>query len=131
MFRSLPTCMIILAFLLSCVPTGRAWGQQDLAPIAYTIKFPDLAKHKAEITATIPTEKSTSIELMMPIWSPGFYRVENYANLVENFTANTPEGTRLTVEQPRKNRWKIQTNGAPVVTISYQLLCNAGFVTKN
>lgn len=123
--------IVTLAFLLGCFPLGQVCGQQDLLPISYSIKFPDLEKHKAEITANIPTDKSPSIELMMPIWSPGFYRVENYANQVENFTASTLEGTRLNVEQPRKNRWKIQTNGAPVVTISYLLHCNARFVTKN
>lgn len=122
----------ILIFLTWDLPsTIQASDLHESVPVVYTIKFSDLEKHKAEIVASVPTAKRPSIELMMPIWSPGFYRVENYANQVENFIARTPDGISLTVEQPRKNRWSIQTNGAPIVIISYQLLCKVRFVTKN
>ena len=35
-----------------------------------------------------------SIEIMMAVWSPGFYRVEGYADQVENLEARTTDGTR-------------------------------------
>jgi predicted metalloprotease with PDZ domain len=104
---------------------------QEPEPIIYSIKFPDLEKHKAEVTATIPTGLQQSVEVMMPVWSPGFYRVENYANRVESFAATAPGGQKLLVEQPRKNRWKIHTNGSSAITISYRLLCQTRFVTGN
>jgi predicted metalloprotease with PDZ domain len=68
---------------------------------------------------------------MMPVWSPGFYRVENYANKLDQFKARAPDGTELAVEQPRKNRWKFPTRGAERVTVSYRLLGNARSVTQN
>jgi predicted metalloprotease with PDZ domain len=68
---------------------------------------------------------------MMPVWSPGFYRVEDYANRIQSLSARAPDGKTLEVEQPRKNRWLIRTNGAPTVIVSYRLLCNGRSVTTN
>jgi predicted metalloprotease with PDZ domain len=69
--------------------------------------------------------------MMMAVWSPGFYRAEDYANRVEGLSARSQSGAALEVQQPRKNRWLIQTNGAPEVILSYRLLCNQRSVTTN
>ncbi len=104
---------------------------QRLAPIVYTISAPAPETHFAVIEARVPTEKKATIELMMPVWSPGFYRVEDYAGKVQDFAARTPEGTALTVEQPQKNRWRISTGGARTVVVTYRLLCTGRSVTTN
>ena len=71
-------------------------------PIVYTVKFPSPEKHVAEVEAVFPTEKRPSIELMMAVWSPGFYRVEDYAKRVEGLSARTPDGMALEVEHRRR-----------------------------
>src|SRR5438874_4072220 len=80
--------------------------------IVYTMRFPAPETHVAEIEAVIPTDKRAFIELMLPVWSPGYYGAGNYARNVQEFTARTPEGVPLTVEKPKDNHWRIQTNGA-------------------
>jgi predicted metalloprotease with PDZ domain len=100
-------------------------------PIVYTVTMPTASTHFAEVTATFPTARQTSIDVMMPIWSPGFYRVENYATRVHELSVRTPEGIALAVTQPRKNRWQIQTRGAPSVVVSYRIFCNERSVTTN
>jgi predicted metalloprotease with PDZ domain len=102
-----------------------------LEPIVYTVKFPEPAKHYALVEAVVPTGKQAAVELMMPVWTPGFYRVENYAGKVDNLSARTPEGKMLPVEQPRKNRWRVQVGGAPAVVVSYRLGCTGRSVTGN
>lgn len=109
-------------------PAGTA---RTLDPIAYTVKFPAPETHFAEVTAMVPTGRRASVELMMPVWTPGFYRVEDYAGKVQDFAVRTPDGKPLPVEQPQKNRWRIQTGGAPSVVVSYRLLCNSRSVTTN
>jgi predicted metalloprotease with PDZ domain len=69
--------------------------------------------------------------MMMPIWSPGFYRVEDYASRIQSLSARAPDGKTLEVEQPGKNRWLIRTGGASSVIVSYRLLCNRRSVTTN
>src|SRR6266542_4389213 len=93
------------------------------------MRFPAPETHVAEIEAVIPTDKRAFIELMLPAWSPGYYGAGNYARNVQEFTTRTPEGVPLTVEKPKANHWRIQTNGARKIVITYRLLCQSNFVT--
>ncbi len=114
-------------WLLGAMPqTARA-----LEPLVYTVRFPAPETHLAEVEVAIPTSKRATIELMLPVWSPGFYRVEDYASRVQSLSARTSDGQALTVEQAQKNRWRIATNGAARVIVSYKLLCNGRSVTTN
>jgi predicted metalloprotease with PDZ domain len=99
--------------------------------IAYTVKFPAPGQHQAEVAAVYPTGGRAAIELRMPIWTPGFYRVENYAGKVRGLSARTPDGQALPVERPKKNRWTIPTGGAKKVLVSYKLQCDSRSVTTN
>lgn len=96
---------------------------RGLDPIVYSIKFHAPDTHFAEVEVSAPTGKRPSIEMMMAVWSPGFYRVENYPTRVQDFAARTTEGAALQFEQPEKNRWRIQTGGRPTVMVSYRLHC--------
>ena len=127
--RNLVWLVALFAALADWMPTTES--ARKLEPIVFTVKFPAPETHFAEVIATVPTEKRARIELMMPIWSPGFYRVEDYAGKVQELTARTSEGKPLPVEQPQKNRWRIQTSGASSVIVSYRLFCNSRSVTTN
>jgi predicted metalloprotease with PDZ domain len=68
---------------------------------------------------------------MMPIWSPGYYKVENYADQVLDFSAGTPSGTTLAVEHVARNRWRIATDGATEVVLHYRVTADRQFVTAD
>lgn len=108
-----------------------AIAAEALEPIVFTVRFPAPGKHLAEVEASYPAEARASIELMMPIWTPGFYRVENYAGQVQQLSARTADQQTLAVEQPKKNRWTIRTAGATRVVVSYTLKCESRSVTTN
>src|SRR6516225_8459019 len=97
---------LVLFWLVASAPLAAA--AQALEPIVYTVKFPEPAKNYALVEAAVPAAGRTAVEMMMPIWTPGYYRVENYAGRVEGLAARTPDGMPLKVEQPRKNRWLIE-----------------------
>ena len=100
-------------------------------PIVYAIRFPTPEKHTAEVVATIPTGQRPTVELMMAVWSPGFYRVEDYAKNVHDLSVTRPDGTKLVVEQT-KNRWLVRGSDAwKSITVSYRLTCDRKSVTLN
>src|SRR5262249_998947 len=105
----------------SAVPTPES--------IVYTMRFAAPETHIAQIEAVIPTGNRASIELMMPVWSPGYYAAGNYARNIEDFTARGADGTALRVEKPKENHWRIQAAGAASIIIAYRLLCESTFVT--
>jgi predicted metalloprotease with PDZ domain len=118
--------------LICTVATGsQSVAAQALEPIVYTVKLPAPDTHVAEVEAAYPTGSKASIEVMMPMWTPGFYKVENYSGKIQTLTARAANGIALQVDQPKKNRWHIQTAGAPAVILSYKLLCTGRSVTTN
>ncbi|HYT88075.1 MAG TPA: hypothetical protein VEL76_05100 [Gemmataceae bacterium] len=111
--------------------TALASAAQAQAPITYTVKFPELARNYALVEAAVPTGKQASIDLMLPVWTPGFYRVEDYAGKVQSLAARAPDGAALQADRVLKNRWRVQTSGAATVHVSYKLLCTGRSVTGN
>jgi predicted metalloprotease with PDZ domain len=120
---------LIFAVLLTifCGPS-RAEAPE---PIVYTIKMPAPEKHAVEIEAVVPTGNRPAIDVMMAVWSPGFYRVQDHAKQVDMLAARTADGKSLDVEQPEKNHWKVATEGAAKVVLSYRLTCQQISVTTN
>jgi predicted metalloprotease with PDZ domain len=68
---------------------------------------------------------------MMAVWTPGFYKVENYATRVRDVSAHAPDGSTRTIAQPLPNRWRIDTGRAAAVIVTYEVLCNERSVTTN
>ncbi len=102
-----------------------------LPAIVYRVRFPEPARNYALVDAAIPTGKQPSVELMMPVWTPGYYRVEDYAAKVRDLTARTPDGAAPAVERVKPNRWRVPTGGAATVHVSYKLTCTGRSVTGN
>ena len=84
-------------------------AQRALEPIVYTMRFPDPASKTFTVEMTVPTDKRESVDLMMAIWSPGFYGMQNYADRVSSVrSARAPTAPRSTSRSRRRaaGRWR-------------------------
>lgn len=100
-------------------------------PIVYTVRIADPESHYLEVEASVPTDGRASLELMMPTWSPGYYRVENYFERVDRFAARDAGGRPLAVDRPSPNRWRVQSGDGRTIVVSYRVLCTQQSVTTN
>ncbi len=126
--RRTPHALLVAALVVLGWTSGTA-RQPD--PITYTVRIPDPASHLIEVTALVPSDGRQAIELMMPVWSPGYYRVEDYAANVRDLRATTPNGAALPVDTVRPSHWRVETGGASQVRLSYEVFCNERSVTTN
>jgi predicted metalloprotease with PDZ domain len=104
---------------------------QTLDPIRYTVSFPAPHTHYLEVEASYPTERRSYIDLMMAVWTPGSYLIREYERHVEGLTATDSRRAPLEVEKTRKNRWRVTTNGAPVVSVRYRVYAHEMTVRTN
>src|SRR5262245_52940533 len=125
--------LLLRALILVCLTAAaRPLAQTEtLEPIQYTLRVVDAEKHLAAVDARVPTDGRASIDLMMPIWTPGFYVVDDYASRVRDVTVKSLDGTALTISKPKSNRWTVETKNAPYVTLSYVLVAQGRSVTSN
>lgn len=101
-------------------------------PITYTLRFPSPQSHYVEVEAVVPTEGRGSIELMMPVWTPGSYLIREYARHVEDLKAFGMDGEALRARKSSKNRWRIETGGLlSEIRVAYRVYCREMAVQTN
>jgi predicted metalloprotease with PDZ domain len=89
--------------------------------VAYTVTVKNPASHLYDIEMSIKGIRETSVSVSMPAWSPGMYRIENYARNVQNFRASNMRNQSLKSEQTDKQTWRIVKQPADDVEIQYQV----------
>ena len=104
---------------------------QSLEPISYILRFPEPHSHYMEVEAIIPSTDQATIDLMMPVWTPGSYFVREFARNLENITARTPSGSELIIESTRKNRWVVKVSGSEPIILSYRVYSHEMSVRTN
>jgi predicted metalloprotease with PDZ domain len=118
-----------LALIVLCLVAVPATAQ-PLAPIRYTVRFPAPQTNYLDVEAVVPTAGQPSVEMLMAVWTPGSYLVREYARNVEDVKAMAGR-TPLTIDKTRKNRWRIETNGAAEVTLTYRVYAHEMSVRTN
>lgn len=96
---------------------------ETLAPIRYSLSFPAPQTHYVEVRARVPTDRRPTVDLMMPVWTPGSYLVRDYSRQVEGVEARGIGDVSLRVTKTAKNHWQVETAGVPVITVSYRVYC--------
>ncbi len=115
----LPTLILAMSFPSDAAAQARQ-APAAPEPIRYTLNFPAPQTHYVDVEATVPTRGRPQIELEMAVWTPGSYLVREYSRHVDEATAMAG-GQARPVEKTAKNRWRVQTGGAPTVTVRYRV----------
>jgi predicted metalloprotease with PDZ domain len=113
-----------LASCLSVLVAPAAMAQDRGLAIEYTVKVADIPRQLFHVTTDIRNINQPSLDLSLPVWSPGWYVVENYAKNIVRFRVTEPGGRALRPAQVRKQTWRIDTKGISRVTIEFDYLAN-------
>ncbi len=120
----------LATFALVSLFAVAAWAQQD-NPIIHTIRLASAEKQVVEIESAVPSNNQNSVEVVMAVWAPGFYRIENFAENVTEVSAKSNVGQTLEVKQSHPNRWSVSSAGSDVINISYRMKCERASVVTN
>jgi predicted metalloprotease with PDZ domain len=122
---------LLLTITLALGGAGAVLARQPApAPVVYTMRFPPTPEsHSANVEVRIPTKGADTVELMLPVWSPGYYRVEDYAANIVDLRAESPTHAALAVSKPQENHWLVAAGGSPSIVVSYAIRCDRQFVT--
>ena len=105
---------------------------QEGISISYHVSMPQPENHLFKVRLEIDNWQETSLNLRMPVWTPGSYLVREYVRHLQNFSAkNTLKNKDLATKKIAKNSWLIETNNDEKITISYQMYANELTVRTN
>src|SRR5947209_7290705 len=95
------------AFILPLVVSATAANSQT-APVDYAVRLDQPpASHLLHVTMRVRGVAGPSIDVAMPAWSPGAYRVHDAWREVQEFSAGEAGGTPLRFEKVDKQTWRV------------------------
>ena len=104
--------------------------ESNQATLSYKVGMSQPASHLFEVTIEIANWQQPTLELNMPVWTPGSYLVREYARHVQDFTAASNNKT-LVSQKISKNSWQISTANQREIIVSYRLFANDLTVRTN
>lgn len=106
---------------------------KPVAPdIAYNVSMSKPTTHLLEVEMAVNWSKMPgTLEVKMPVWTPGSYMIREYARHVQQFSAKDATGAALAWRKVNKNTWAIDTKAAGAVAISYKVYANELTVRTN
>ncbi|MDB5157171.1 MAG: hypothetical protein JWR50_1878 [Mucilaginibacter sp.] len=92
----------------------------DNPQITYTVTFPEAQAHYADVEMKITGLKQNTLELKMPVWTPGSYLVREFARNIESLGV-TAHGKAVAAPKIRKNIWQVNTAGLSGIVVKYRV----------
>lgn len=95
--------------------------------LRFTVGMPQPTTHlfTIEMTASGLPASAQTVELALPVWTPGSYLVREFERNVQDFAPLGDGGKSLAWQKTRKNVWQVATGGATQITVRYRVYANA------
>ncbi len=135
---------IFALVLLALVAQASAGAPAPQGTMAFTVSVERPSEHYLHVVLRCegikaPGPNAGSFDLKLPAWSPGYYRIMDYAKNVLNFRAEDGAGKALAWEKTAKNTWRVKVGAASssgaqppsVVIIRYDVYAFTPFVADS
>jgi len=93
--------------------------------INYRISMDDAVNHNFRVTMTIDGVSADTLVLKMPVWTPGYYWIQNYPKNLSRLEIRDAAGRECHFLKSSKNIWKVATGGAGSLTASWIVYGNS------
>jgi len=95
------------------------------ALIRFRVSVPNPHNHLLHIRLEIEgLGEVESVDLCMPVWSPGSYLVREYARHVQNLRATDTDGDRRRVRKLDKATWRVDASNRAAVVVEYEVFAH-------
>ncbi|MEI6232065.1 MAG: hypothetical protein WCT04_03375 [Planctomycetota bacterium] len=117
---SLNTSKRVLAFIFTALLAHTLlFAADEPFRIDYSVEISSIDDQLFHVVADVKNIHDTSLEFSLPMWSPGWYTVENYARNVSRLIFKSADGKRLNHERTHKQSWRVDTRGLAALTIEF------------
>jgi predicted metalloprotease with PDZ domain len=106
--------------------TSISYVHAQKSSISFTVSMEQPANHTFHVTMNCAGFKGDSLDLKMPVWTPGYYQRLDFANNVENFQASGASKKIFGWRKISANTWRIKNNGELI--LSYDVKTSRPFV---
>jgi predicted metalloprotease with PDZ domain len=92
--------------------------------IAYHLDASDTSGHRYDVRMDVGRLRGDTLELQLPVWSPGRYANMGFARNLRGFTATAGNGTPVAFDRVNGSLWRLYPGAARSVRVTYQMYSN-------
>lgn len=107
------------------------FGQKVTEEMVYEVTMNQPDTHLFHVTLRCKNPGSQAVDFKMPVWTPGYYQLMNYARNVQNFQTTDQTGKPLTWEKSSNSTWRVHPNKATELRLSYDVKATQNFVASS
>jgi predicted metalloprotease with PDZ domain len=100
--------------------TAPVTGQQPQLQIGYAVKVASTQERLFHITTEIRNIKQPQLDLSLPVWTPGWYTIENYGKNLLRFRVSDAKGNTVPHTRIRKQTWRVETTGLDQIRVEFE-----------
>jgi predicted metalloprotease with PDZ domain len=115
------TFRFLIFWLLFFVVVSHMLGQPQQGTMAFTVSMEQPHTHYYHVIFRCQDLRGETHDFKMPAWTPGYYRIMDYAQNVLNFCAEDGAGNPLAWKKTTKNIWRVKTGDASTIQVSYDV----------
>ncbi|MHC1733608.1 MAG: M61 family metallopeptidase [Bacteroidales bacterium] len=87
--------------------------------ISYRVSMDDAVNHNFRVTMTLDGVSDDTLVLKMPVWTPGYYWIQNYPKNLSRLEIRDGSGRECAIRKTSKNVWKVATGGSGTLDASW------------
>jgi len=115
------TSRFLIFWLLFLVVVSHMLGQPQQGTMAFTVSMEQPHTHYYHVIFRCQDLRGEMHDFKMPAWTPGYYRIMDYAQNVLNFCAEDGAGNPLAWKKTAKNIWRVKSGNASTIQVSYDV----------
>ena len=93
--------------------------------ISYRVSMDDAVNHNFRVSMTIEGVSTDTLVLKMPVWTPGYYWIQNYPKNLSRLDIRDASGRECHFLKTSKNVWKVATGGSGTLDASWVIYGNS------
>lgn len=124
--------VLLAALALAFAPaSGLAQGRAAAPSLSLTVSMERPSTHYYHVVFRADGLAGESQDFKLPVWTPGYYQIMDYAKNVKDFRAEDGAGRPLVWDKTAKNTWRVLTGRAATVVVSYDVYAFNRFVADS
>lgn len=117
--------------IIFLIAASFSFGQTPEGTMAFFVSVERPTAHYFHVVFRCDGLKGETQDFKMPSWTPGFYRIMDYARNVVNFSAKDGTGNLMAWEKTSKNTWRVKSGKAAAIVVSYDVYAFTRFVAES
>lgn len=92
--------------------------------VSYTVKVASVQQQLFHVTTEVKNISQDSLDISLPVWTPGWYTIENYGKNILRFQITNSKNELVSYQRTRKQSWEITTKGINSIKIDFDYRAN-------